>query len=105
MRTAAEGGAASWLEVDQYVEAFESVRAASGPVPSADYLPAEDSPLYLPVLRELACLEMEYSWSERGPRRLQELARDFPLLLKDRDTLQAVAFEEYRLRLQAGEHP
>ena len=56
------------------------------------------------VLRELACLELEYSWKRGRPLRMQDFAA-YPSLFNDPESLQALAFEEYRLRLQGGEQP
>src|SRR5262249_40119020 len=59
---------------------------------------------YPRVLRELACLELEYSWKRGRPLRMQDFAA-YPSLFSDPESLQALAFEEYRLRLQGGETP
>jgi serine/threonine protein kinase/Tfp pilus assembly protein PilF len=53
----------------------------------------------------LVRLDLEYSWRRGRPRRLEELQGPFPELFRDRDCLQEIAFEEYRLRLQLGDGP
>ena len=90
-------------ELDQYVEAFEAAHAAGGPVKLADYLPPAEHPLYLSILREIVRADLEFAW-ERGERRYLESYREtFPELFCDQASLAAVAYEEYRLRLQAGD--
>ena len=48
---------------------------------------------------------MERHWERGHPRRLEEYQSTFPSLFEDRDLLNAMAYEEFRLRLQAGEGP
>jgi serine/threonine protein kinase/lipoprotein NlpI len=46
---------------------------------------------------------LEYSWERGQPSRLEKYQTEFPELFHDAETLQQIAFEEYRLRRQAGE--
>src|SRR5206468_4515250 len=59
----------------------------------------------LAVLRELVRVVMEIAWERGAPRPLADYLVRFPILRTDRASLQAVAFEEYRLRQQAGQDP
>src|SRR5262249_42197859 len=95
----------TWLELDQFLEAYEAAQARDGRAELAKFLPAATHPLYREVLRELACLELEYSWNRGRPRGIHDLPGEFPVLLEDADCLQHLTHEEYRLRLQAGDHP
>jgi serine/threonine protein kinase/Flp pilus assembly protein TadD len=92
-------------ELDEFIEAYESERARVGHADLASFLPPRDHSLYVPVLRELARVELEYGWRGGQPRRLPDYQDRFPELFQDRECLQAITFEEYRLRQQMGENP
>ena len=91
-------------DLDGFLARFESARGR-GPADPADYLPPETDPLYLPVLREMVRVDLEFAWDAGGERRLEEYAGRFPRLFADPDSLRAVAWEEFRLRQMAGEAP
>jgi serine/threonine protein kinase/Flp pilus assembly protein TadD len=93
------------MELDEFIEAYESERARVGHADLANFLPPRDHSLYLPALRELARVELEYDWRGGRPRRLADYQGRFPELFQDRECLQAIAFEEYRLRHQMGQNP
>jgi serine/threonine protein kinase/Tfp pilus assembly protein PilF len=92
-------------ELDEFVDAYESARAGGGEVDIADFLPPFKNPLYLPVLRELVRVDLEYGWRAARPCQLEDYQRRFPELFSDRDCLQEITFEEYRLRRQLGDNP
>src|SRR5262245_14600242 len=95
----------AWKDVEHYLEAYEAAQVRDGDAELARFLPPADDAHYLRVLRELACLELEYSWKRGRPKRMQAFADAYPRLSDDPESLQALAFEEYRLRLQGGERP
>ena len=103
MRTAAAAMAAD--ELDSFVEAFEAARHAQDTVDLRLFVPPPSHPLYLPVLRELVRVDMEYGWECGRPPSLADYQGSFPELFRDRASLEEIAFEEYRLRRQAGEAP
>jgi eukaryotic-like serine/threonine-protein kinase len=92
-----------WLEVEKAVEAFESARLKNRGTLLRDYLPSHDHPLFYRVLREMIRIELEDSWSHDKAIPLEHYRHEFPDLFKDLDGLGDLAFEEYRLRKQAGE--
>ncbi len=92
-------------ELDDFVRAFESAYSDQGLTDLAEFLPADDHPLYPAVLRELVRVDMEYRWERGCPRLLGDYQRAFPTLGDDPAGLSAIAFEEFRLRRQAGENP
>jgi serine/threonine protein kinase/Flp pilus assembly protein TadD len=94
-----------WVEMEKYVEAYESAQKGDGEADLARFLPAPNHPLFAEVLRELVRVDLEYHWTRGRPRRLQDYQDCFPEFLRDPALLQDVAFEEYRLRHQAGEAP
>ena len=95
-------GTTDVVPVEDFVNAYESVRARE-PVSIRDFLPPRDDSRFLSALAELVRVEMEYAWGEGSPRRLADYRADYPELFADPKVLAGVAFEEFRLRRQAGE--
>lgn len=95
--------ARSWQVVDEYVAAYEAARAGGGADP-ADFLPPVEHPHYLDVLSELIRVDLELGWNDGLQPRLENYRDRFPALFADRQRLGEAAYEEYRLRVQAGEH-
>jgi serine/threonine protein kinase/tetratricopeptide (TPR) repeat protein len=92
-------------ELDGYVHAFERAWADRGWANLAEFLPTAGHRLYSSVLRELVRVDLEYGWEQGRPRSLDEYRRAFPTLEADHEGFREVAFEEYRLRRQAGLNP
>src|SRR5579885_1046472 len=88
--------------LNDFVEAYEQAQGDRA-VDLAAFLPAEDHPLRKLVFRELVRVDLEYGWRRGSPRSLDEYCRLVPELMADREVLAEAAFEEYRLRQQAGE--
>jgi serine/threonine protein kinase/predicted Zn-dependent protease len=95
----------SWEEIDPFVEAFERNRTSGGREGLAHHLPPPTHPHYLDVLRELVRVDLEFSWADGRPLQVEDYLNDFPELRDDSQGIQAIAFEEYRLRRRAGENP
>src|SRR5258708_6931205 len=91
--------------LDDYVEAFEQAWRSARDVDLKAFLPPAGDPLYAPVLRELVRIDLELGWESNRPRSLEDYRERFPELFRDPESLQQVAFEEYRLRRQAGQAP
>src|SRR5258708_2700106 len=94
-----------WPSVDEVVEAYESAQVRDGRVDLAAFVPPVDHPEYLAILCELIRVDLEYSWQDGRLNRLEHYRERFPELFRDRQWVQEVAFEEFRLRRQAGEDP
>jgi serine/threonine protein kinase/tetratricopeptide (TPR) repeat protein len=92
-------------ELDTFVAAYEAAQSRDGEADLKAFLPDSGHPLYGAVLRELVRIDLEYRWARGRPRTLRDYQRDFPRLFQNPDDLQAITFEEYRLRRQAGEDP
>ena len=92
-------------ELDDYVRAFEQAYTQDESADLAGYLPPSDHPLYATVLRELVRVDMEYGWERGFPKSIEDYQRAFPDLTDDRDAIREIAFEEFRLRYQAGQDP
>jgi serine/threonine protein kinase/Flp pilus assembly protein TadD len=91
--------------LDQFVEAFEAARRQPGRVDLADFLPPPADPLFLPVLRELVCVDLDYGWDRDEPTPLEEYRKQYPALFADPAGVRAVVWEDYRQRRLAGEEP
>jgi hypothetical protein len=94
-----------WLDLEDFIEAFETAQVRDGQADLEDYLPEAQHPLYREVLLELVRIDLEYGWQRAQPRPLETYQQRFPEIFKDLEGLRVVAFEEYRLRQQAGENP
>src|SRR5215472_8260585 len=102
---AAAASPPSWEEIDPFIEAFEQSYATEGRADLAAFLPDPGHPHYLAVLRELVRADIEYAWRSGERRRAEDYLAAFPALGADPAGLGAVAFEEYRQRQRAGDHP
>jgi serine/threonine protein kinase/Flp pilus assembly protein TadD len=91
------------VELEQCVEAFESAWKKMGIAAVHDFVPPQDDPAYGSVLCELVRIDIEYHWSRGDRRGLDDYLSEFPILRRDPELLQQIAYEEYRQRLQAGE--
>ena len=95
----------TWPSVDEVVDTYEAARARGERGDLAAFLPSPDHPEYLAILCELVRVDLEYSWQDGRPHRLDHYRGRFPELFQDRRWMQEIAFEEFRLRRQAGEDP
>src|SRR5262249_43189624 len=86
-------------------EAFESAQARDGTADVAAFLPPPADPLYLPALRELVRVDLEYGWRRGRPARLGGYRRPLPEPVRGPAGVAEITFEEYRLRRQLGEDP
>src|SRR5262249_10883877 len=80
-------------------------RVRGGQADIDDFLPGPEPPLRDKVLSELIRVEQEHGWETGRPRPLAEYRRRFPEFFRDPERVQEIAFEEYRLRRQAGQDP
>ncbi len=90
-------------DLDQFVSAFESAHVRGTAEDLADFLPSNQHPQYLDILCEIVRIDLEFHWRGGQPRRLGDYCERFPELFANRQTLEAVCFEEFRLRRLAGE--
>ncbi len=97
--------AARSREAHDILEAFEAAHARSGQADLDQFVPSATHPERLAILAELIRIDMEYGWERGTPTSLEEYRQRYPEIFAAADMLQELAFEEYRLRLQAGERP
>lgn len=95
---------AAMTTIDQFVEAFEQSRGINPQANLLDFFPDSDHPLFADIVTELVRVEMEYSWTDRAGKTVADYQRALPEILADPFMLGQIAFEEYRLRAQAGEN-
>ena len=91
--------------IDEAVEAYEAARGRDGRADLEGFLPEPAHPLYLAILCELVRVDLEYGYEETRTTRLEDYERRFPQLFRDPALARELAFEEFRLRRQAGESP
>ncbi len=84
------------------IDAFERARSEDPDIGLSDFLPSPDADDYSIVAVELMRIDLESCWRDGTPKRLEEYQSHFASVLKDRERLSELAFEEYRCRLQAG---
>src|SRR5271166_3987363 len=99
------GTGAPRMELDDFIRAYEEARARGDRVDLETCLPEPSDTLYGSVLRELVRIDLEYNWDSGQPRPLEHYRSSFPELFRDSESLNAIAFEEFRLRCLAGENP
>ena len=90
-------------QADDLIRAFEATRSSRKKLDLRAFLPSPDSTLYGLVLRELVRVDLENGWAHGQPRPLEEYQALYPELFCNRESVEAVVFEDYRLRRQAGE--
>ncbi|TWT75537.1 Serine/threonine-protein kinase PrkC [Posidoniimonas polymericola] len=93
----------AWTEVAEYVERYEQAAGDGGVVALARFLPAAGHPLRCRVAVELVRVDLERRWEQGRPRPLADYRDETPELFDDPALLSEAAYEEFRLRRQAGE--
>jgi serine/threonine protein kinase len=92
-----------WMELDEFVAAFERAWEADLAPQIAEYLPDREHPQYHDTLVELIRVDLELCWQRGCAKSLDDYRREFPELLEKTASFNLIAFEEYRARRQAGE--
>jgi hypothetical protein len=70
----------------------------------SDFLPADNPALAKGILPELVKVDLEYRWQyNRGPRRVEEYAADYPTLGPVSELPVDLIHEELQVRMQAGD--
>jgi hypothetical protein len=91
--------------LDDFIEAFETALARDGRAELTAFLPEAGHPLFDAVLAELIRIDLEHGWEHDRPLPLEDYRTRFPVFFANPDNTREVAFEEYRLRRQAGQDP
>src|SRR5438105_2635173 len=98
-------GVAHRVELGDFIDAYEAAQDRDGRADWLAFLPDPGHPLHDAAALELARVDLEFSWRQGRPQRLADYQRLLPPCLNTPEHLQGIAFEEYRLRRQAGEDP
>ncbi len=91
--------------VESRVDAFEATIISSPQADLRQFLPVPEHEKYLSVLLELLRVDLDLAWSRGERRSAFDYQATFPLPFRQIEFRQQLAFEEYRLRCQAGENP
>jgi serine/threonine protein kinase len=94
-----------WPRLGHVVEAYEAALANDGRAALTDFVPPPEHPDRLSILCELIRVDLEHRWERGELTRLEEYKQHYPSVFEDREFLYAMAYEEFRLRQQAGEQP
>jgi serine/threonine protein kinase/Tfp pilus assembly protein PilF len=95
----------SWRDIDPFIEAYERRQAERGEAELSEFLPPPDHPHYQNVLVELVRVDLELRFRRGRRKRIEAYLEEFPGLRQDREALDSIAYEEYRLRCRARECP
>lgn len=87
------------------IQAFEDDHARSGHALLGDYVPNRQHPDYLAIVSELIRADLEFSRQRGHVKSLDEYQDEYRYVFEDPVSRQNLAFEDYRLRCQAGEVP
>lgn len=90
-------------DLDAILDAFELANERVGGADVVDYLPDTTDPSYHRIAVELIRVDLERSWARGSKKRLEVYRQVTPELFEHPGRLNEIAFEEYRLRKQAGE--
>lgn len=82
----------------EFVDAYERALQANAAESVERYLPSPRSPLRLSVLTELLRIRLEFDWTQGRDDTLGTYLSQFPEISENRRALEAVAFEDFRLR-------
>jgi serine/threonine protein kinase len=86
---------------DAYVDQFESAWAQGPPGEIESFLPPVGDEFRNRVLLELVRVDLERRWDQGDDTSIDVYLEEYPELRTDRASLGDLAYEEYRLRLQA----
>jgi serine/threonine protein kinase/tetratricopeptide (TPR) repeat protein len=89
-------------DLESFVEAFECARVEAQGARVEDFLPPREHRQYFEIVAELLRIDLELGWRRGVPAPVEHYCRRFADVLSEPDHLAGLAFEEYRLRCQAG---
>ncbi|RPI89476.1 MAG: serine/threonine protein kinase, partial [Planctomycetaceae bacterium] len=90
-------------DLEACIERYEAARAEHSTATIEAFLPPAEHPQYAEIAAELIRVDLEYCWIQEQPRHLEWYRARLPGVFENIELLAGIAFEEYRLRLQAGE--
>src|SRR5262249_26359610 len=93
----------TWEDVDEFLEAYECAWRTGTTPELASFLPEREHPQYLEVLLELIRVDQELRWESSQPLEIGRYLERYPEISSQESLSAQLAFEEYRLRRQAGE--
>lgn len=93
------------IDFDSAIEAYEAARERNpdAALDLAQFVLPPSHPSYAAAIVELVRVDMEHTWRSGDRVRLNRYRALFPEALSNQQALSAIAYEEYRLRLESGE--
>ena len=93
------------LTLDEMIDRYEAALAKSrwNAVDLRQFVPSMANSEYWSALVELLRIRMEHAFAEDPTQGLEQCIREFPGLLQKNQLLSELAFEEFRLRQDAGQ--
>jgi serine/threonine-protein kinase len=90
-------------ELDSFIDRFETAYAEDPRVDICEFAPESTHEHYHQIVTELIRVELELAWNTDRSKPIDEYTKLFPKVLQDKECFDRIAFEEYRLRIAAGE--
>ena len=90
-------------ELESFVSVFEESAMSQGRALDETFLPEKDHPDRLEIATELVRVDLEMTRERGEPRTLEDYRRIVPELFDSQVHLVQAAYEDFRLRLDAGE--
>lgn len=94
---------AAVAELESFVDAFESARAAALEASIEDFLPDFSHPDYADIVAELLRVDLELRWRQGDSAPLESYRERFADVFAESGRFEGLAFEEYRLRCESGD--
>jgi serine/threonine protein kinase len=91
-------------DAESFIGRFEEAWQHGDAPPLVSFLPDVSSPCYREVLAELIRIDLEYNFTHGRSRRVADYRAQFPDEFRSLEWATPILFEEYRLRLQAGNY-
>ena len=90
------------LDLESYIEAFESELSTHGDANVEDFVPHDAHPDYHEIVVELLRVDFEHRWQRGQLNDIDAYLEPFAATLSTEKRLEPLAFEAYRLNCQAG---
>ena len=90
-------------DLESFVDAFEGARAGYDNASIEEFFPAREHMQYDEIVAELLRIDMELGWGRGEPVALEAYRERFAEVLAEPHRFEGLAFEDYRLRCQAGQ--
>ncbi len=90
-------------DLDSIVVDYERAFHVNSNTEIDNFVPAQTDTGYFEIVTELIRVELELAWGTDRQKSIEQYSKRFPNVLADQECFDRIAFEEYRLRVKAGE--